>query len=338
MRILFRCDASTQIGGGHVMRCLTLANTFAAHGAKITFACSKQTAATVPALVTSGHTICELDPQPSDTQHWPKQSTWDLAVVDHYQIGYEQEKFLRPSARSILVIDDLANRRHECDFLLDQTIGRTAEDYRELVAPETQLLIGPQFALLRPEFANARHGALLRRKNSDHFGKLVISLGMTDVGGITARVVRAALDANLDYDIDIITGSAAKDLPVLRQLANSNSKLSLHVDNGDVCRLFMGADLAIGGGGTTSWERCCLGLPSLIIVLAPNQELIARNLSDKGAALIVSDQHSAIVGQLRNIYENPDLRHNMISAAAAVCDGLGALRVTEQILRELAKK
>lgn len=324
-RILFRCDAGMQLGSGHVMRCLTLADALAERGAAVTFACSAESYETVPALGASGYAMITLD-APLDAEEIASAGAcWDAAVVDHYRLDAAYEGALRRVAPVILAIDDLADRPHDCDILLDQTLSREASDYAPLVPPAAELLLGPEYALLRPEFARARPAALAARAKGGPVRRILVSLGMTDIGGITARAVKAALAAGLEAEIAVAVGSRAESLPELRALAKIDLRVVLHVDCADIWALFAESDLSIGACGTTSWERCCLGLPSIALVLADNQAKIGDELAKFGAVRLLPVRELETAGRmLRDLATNAAERVAMSHSAAMICDGTGA--------------
>jgi UDP-2,4-diacetamido-2,4,6-trideoxy-beta-L-altropyranose hydrolase len=347
MAVAFLCNASPEIGGGHVMRCLTLALALRVQGADVRFFSRVGTSETVPALTRSGLVV---DTVGSDPASWVAAiRAWhaggvDLAVVDSYAAGAAQQTVLRSAARRLMVIDDLANRVHDCDVLLDQNLGRNVADYAGLVPPSCQVLVGPPYALLRPEFAAARPRALARRQATYEAGtpvrRIIVSLGLTDLGGITARVVTALLAADTDAAIDVVVGSRAPSLPALRDLAAVHDCLTLHIDPPDICELMVAADLAVGAAGSTSWERCCLGLPTLILVLAENQRPGACALVEAGAAMIGipepiddrNDDAEHLRRAIRRLCFDHEVARGMSKVSSTICDGAG----TETVVMSLA--
>lgn len=257
-----------------------------------------------------------------------------LLVVDHYMRDAAFEASCRPWAHRILVIDDLANRQHDCDFLLDQTLGRQSADYSQLVPARCRMLLGPDFALLRPQFAAARGQALARRAEGGVARRLLVSLGATDPANMTDRVASAAPGLPLELDIVLGAGNEYREA-VLQSVKRLKMRARIHTDVSDMAALMVQADLAVGAGGTTSWERCCLGLPSVILVLADNQLGIAAALEKAGAAVNLgtvenlSDSNLAEV--LRNLCSNDKRRTVMSERAAAICDGGGVGRVLRAI-------
>ena len=317
---MFRVDAAPAIGGGHVMRCLALAAALSEAGWQCRFLVAEGTLRTVTALAHSGHSVEEGE------RHWHVPESFDLLVVDHYRLDARYERGWRGRARSILVIDDLADRPHACDLLLDQGLARDPADYRGLVAPGCRLLLGPRYALLRPEFARRREEALARR-GAARVERVLIAPGATDPTNLAAPLIAAAETLG-DVAIDIAIGSAAPHLDELRRRAAASGRLGLHIDSSDMAELMVRADLCLGAGGGTSWERCCLGLPTIVAVISPDQALMAKGLAAAGAAEIAAAEDPvALAAAVRALAAESARRQAMSAAAAGLCDGGGARRI-----------
>jgi len=335
--VVFRTDGGAAIGGGHVARCLTLAGELARRGWRGGFAVSRDTATAMRSLAASGHEILVLpSPQGAGSEavalerHWPEGRA--TLVVDHYGLDAGAESACRGWAERIVVLDDLADRRHDCDLLLDPTLGRTERDYRALVPQSCRLLLGPDFALLRPEFASLRPAALDRRR-APALRRLLISFGSTDPANATASCLDALARAGLDLAVDVALGAAAPHLEEVRARAAKLAGARLHVEAGSMAELMEQADCALGGAGATSWERCCMGLPSVVAVLADNQRAIAWSLSDAGAALVAGDWRPGLAGTLVGELASLDTARlaRMARAAASICDGSGTFRAANAI-------
>jgi UDP-2,4-diacetamido-2,4,6-trideoxy-beta-L-altropyranose hydrolase len=335
---VFRADASQAIGGGHIFRCLTLADALAQRGWRCVFVVSAETATTLQRLCHAPYDVHLLPPGKEADPHALRSAVGEgcsLLVLDNYSLGACYEAGCRDWAHQILVIDDLANRSHECDILLDQNFGRNPLDYRGFVPAFTKILAGATFALLRAEFAAARSMSLARREEGVPAQRVLISLGFTDVGGITARVVDAALEANTGAKLDVVVGEQAKSLSHLRSLETASDGVVLHFDPSDMCHLMVQADIGIGAAGTTSWERCCVGLPTILLVLANNQRFVARNLARIGAARLLEvdtgDIKPNLINALHELFNSKAARVSLARAAAQVTDGLGAKRLIDEI-------
>ncbi|MCE3290793.1 MAG: flagellin modification protein FlmD, partial [Caulobacter sp.] len=193
---------------------------------------------------------------------------------------------------------------------------------------------------VRPEFAAQRPAALARRTSGQPPRRLLVSCGLGDLGGITGRVLDLMLPMTGELAIDAVLGSGAPSLSKVRALALAYPRLSLHIDTQDMARLTAEADLAVGGGGSSSWERCVLALPTLLLILADNQRPAARALETAGAVLALETAAPGFAGafeeDLARLLADDRLRTGMALAAADVCDGEGAARVAEAVLGLLA--
>ncbi|MGD9727469.1 MAG: UDP-2,4-diacetamido-2,4,6-trideoxy-beta-L-altropyranose hydrolase [Nitrospiraceae bacterium] len=336
MRIAFRCDASPSIGGGHVMRCISLACALGERGHEVTFVCTTTSKSTVKALEESHFPVLLLEDEDLSGErttaalqgHWNQRG--DIIVFDSYVLGALAETRSRRVARRVVAIDDLANRRHDCELLLDQSYGRSAETYAEFVPRRCCVLAGTRYALLRPEFAVHRKAALMRRSMKAPCQRLLVTMGLTDVGGITAKVVQAISSARTGMVIDAVVGRQATSMGSLMLIKEGNPNVNIHVDTDRLCELMTCSDLAIGGAGSTMWERCCLGLPTLALILADNQFSAARALSDAGCCISL-DARGGIPPNIASVVEDLSHdnagRHEMALRASDVCDGLGVSRV-----------
>ncbi len=358
MYVAFRVDASLQIGTGHLMRCLTLADALREQGAECTFVCRPHAGHLLELVAQRGHKPLALgEPQahynaPADPAHaawlgtsWvddaeqtkralSKQSV-DWLVVDHYALDARWEQALRHQAKGIMVIDDLADRAHACDLLLDQNLGRGAQDYDDLLKGKTIILVGPQYALLRPEFAALRAQSLARRQNTSQLNRLLITMGGVDKDNATTQVLTALQSCNLPVDlrVTVVMGSHA---PWLEQVEAKAVEMpwqtQVLVGVSNMAKLMAESDLAIGAAGSTSWERCCLGLPTVQIVLAANQVAIAEALAHLGATK--TSTPSSLPAVLTEICLMLPLGQvqDMSRSAAQITSGNGVSRVVAQLM------
>ena len=314
-QLVIRADASTSIGGGHVQRCLSLAAELRARG----WRCALMTGAETAAIV----------PLPDWLELWRVPGTADLLIVDHYGLSAPWETDFRSRARRVLVIDDLADRPHDCDLLLDQAAGRRPDDYLALTPPHCRFLLGPSFAILRPDFVRRRAESLARRTAPGR--RLLINFGAADPENLAGRTLEALAATGGHFDADVVCGASSEHVPHLRKIAAAlPGDVVIHGHVADMAGLMVGADLAIGAGGSASWERCALGVPAIVLTLADNQAWTARALVDAGAALNPSSIADA-ARQALDLMGEPGRLQKMAARAASLCDGRGAERVADAI-------
>lgn len=319
MKAVFRTDASLDIGTGHVMRCLTLADVLRREGTECHFICREHAGHLIEAVRAQGYIAHPLPLQPAEeSQHRPRtapelaHASWlgatqeqdalscttilrsiqpDWLIVDHYALDKRWEVAQRPHCGKIMVIDDLADRLHDCDLLLDQNLGREAGDYIPLVPKGSLILTGPQFAVLRPEFSSFRSISLSRR-SAPQLRHIMISMGGVDKDNATGAILSTlgVDDLPADCRITVVMGENAPWLRSVQLRAECLAwKTEVVVSVRDIARLMTEADLAIGAAGSTSWERCCLGIPTIMVICAENQRAGALALSAAGAAVLIGD-------------------------------------------------
>jgi len=361
LRIAFRVDAALEIGTGHVMRCLTLADALRARGAECLFLCRPHPGNLMVQIATRGHRVLSLAlPQtapapmvPDDPPHafwlgasWQEDAEQALAalhgerfdwlVVDHYALDHRWERALRSACDRLMVMDDLADRIHDCDLLLDPSLGREQTDYTPLVPDDTVLLLGPRYALLRPEFAAHRAESLARR-TAPALRHLLVTMGGVDKDNATGSLLAALHAAPLppDLRITVIMGPHAPWLQeVQAQAARMMVPTLVRVGVDDMARLMTESDLAIGAGGGTSWERCCLGLPSFVLCLAQNQFEMAATLQGSGAAIATTSAAETTQRLVEQVAAGSiaSFLARTSEAAARITDGLGANRACDRML------
>jgi UDP-2,4-diacetamido-2,4,6-trideoxy-beta-L-altropyranose hydrolase len=327
-RVLFLPAFSAQVGGGHALRCFTLAHALTRRGAVCGVALDAEGSRALRGFRPSG--VEGL--QRGELLVTAKGFRADAVVIDDYGLDAAAEAPLADAGLRIAVIDDLADRPHRCELLVDASYGRKAADYDGLVPAGAQVLTGPDHALLRPDFAAARPGALTRRKGA--FGhSALVSLGLTDVGGVTAKVARHLSGL---VPMQVVLGAGAPSLESVRALPG----VTVHVDATDMPALIAAADIGIGGGGVSVWERACLGLPSILLILADNQAPMARALDEAGVVVAIDARADGFEPRLttavERLFSDQELRCNLSQKAARLCDGLGADRVADALLARLA--
>lgn len=333
-RILFVVNAGPSVGGGHFMRGLNLARALESACATCAFAGPPAIASLAETFASPALCAGSFADQDLIAGAAGLAAGYDAVVFDHYDLGAVDHRRIA-DGRPTLVVDDLADRPLSADLLLDAGVTRRAEDYAGLVPAHAQLLLGPNHAALSPAFAALRDEAVARRASTRRVERVMVSLGLTDVGGITARTVEALLPVLGDRALDIVVGGQAPSLPALRHLAAADPRLTLHVDSRDMPRLTEEADLAIGAAGSSSWERCVLALPTVSLVLADNQREAAKALSDLGAHTSLNAEpleHKDLQRAFTALADDLAAWRAMSAAAAKVCDGQGAQRTAERFI------
>jgi UDP-2,4-diacetamido-2,4,6-trideoxy-beta-L-altropyranose hydrolase len=351
------------IGAGHVMRCLTLADALTAQGAHCHFISRAHTGHLLELIRQRGFEFtalpAELSAPPAaniqsvgDSAKKPDHAPWlgcdwqtdaeqtrailaklqpDWLVADHYALDQRWETALRPHYQKLMVIDDLADRHHQCDLLLDQNLGRQPQDYANLVPAQCKVLTGPEYALLRPEFAALRAYSRQRRQQPA-LKQVLITMGGVDQPNATGQVLQALKGSALPQDcrISVVMGRQAPWLQQVRAQAKGMPwPTEVLVNISDMAQRMADSDLAIGAAGSTSWERCCLGLPTLLVVLADNQRLGAQALQEAQAALLIGDVND--IAMKLPLAINASASHHrlqeMSTATAAITDGRGVGKV-----------
>ena len=329
-RILRLADGGPEIGGGHVMRMLTLAEALKGMGAAPVLAAPRAAAGVIAAFAPEGLET-RLLPTTEPGQLPASGLTEASAVVfDHFRLSTEHHGVLA-GGRPCAAVDDLADRPMGVDLIADPGPDRTPADYAALT--DARLLLGPDYALVRPEFAERRLMSLaLRERAKGSATSILVSMGLTDVGGITRRVVEAVGPVCGDAVLDVVVGPDVASLAWLQAQAG----LKVHAPARDMAALSVTADLAIGAGGSSSFERCVLGQPAVLLILADNQLPNARALERRGAAQVIDARQTGFEASLadavQTLVEDARLRGQMARAAAAVCDGRGADRVARAVL------
>lgn len=358
MKVAFRTDASLVIGTGHVMRCLTLADALGVRGVQSVFLCRDHVGNMHQVIRERGYPLLSLGgvttrhPTPAETTYgkWlgedPQRDAdetltllsghaVDWLVVDHYGIDASWEQSLRSTCGRIMVVDDLANRDHAADVLLDQNLGKTPENYATHVSASCKLLLGPNYALLRPEFAARRVKSLLRR-DQGLLRRLLITMGGVDLDNATGAVLDAlhTWSASANLEVTVVMGlNAPWREQIIEQARQLQFPTEVLVNVPSMANLMCDSDLVIGAAGSTAWERCCLGLPTLQLVLADNQSPIANSLANAGAAFLLErkDLAARLGDVMERLMQDPALILGMSKAASKLVDGMGADRVASYL-------
>lgn len=343
MKVLFRVDASVVMGIGHVMRCLTLAKALRARGAQVLFACRALDGNQIeriqqdfdvlylPAVyageldgLTPEASVCAAADF-SAVSAAVGERHFDWCVLDHYGLGLDWQRQATSLGRRLLVIDDLPQREHDCDLLLDQNLLNERPDMYP--GRSTQRLFGPRYSLLRADFAYYR---TLPRPPQGLRPRLLLFFG----GGASAqallRVVPALLP--LPVGLDIVIGSSP-ERAALEQLLHGQSHACLHVNTEHMAKLLHATDLYVGSGGSVTWERVCLGVPGVVAALSLNQQAMSRACAESGLQIYLGESHKLRPEDWRNavsqLLAQPERLALMRQRATELVDGLGVIRVVE---------
>jgi UDP-2,4-diacetamido-2,4,6-trideoxy-beta-L-altropyranose hydrolase len=331
--IIFRCDASPKIGGGHVARCLGYADAFTRRGWEVAFVTAPGSEAAAPGLARTGYRIIDA-PAPGDelcpSNLAGRDCPADVLVLDLYAPDAAFDRAHRGCARRLVAIDDLADRSRDCDILVNTSAGIGEVDYAGRVPAGCQLLLGPAYAPLLRGFAALRPATLARREQAGAVERVLVSFGLTDPDDATSMAL-LALKGMTNAKVDVVLGSAAPHLERVRNACEGWARL--HANAHDMPALMAAADLSLGAAGASAWERCCLGLPTIVITIADNQRRIAAALDDAGAAIVLGQRQQVTAAGLRRaigeLIAHPGRMKAIARAAATLCDGQGADRALE---------
>jgi UDP-2,4-diacetamido-2,4,6-trideoxy-beta-L-altropyranose hydrolase len=360
---VIRADANKEIGIGHVMRCLALAEWLYAKNVSPLLLTKFSNELIVLKIKQFKGKVTYLPDSLSQAgdsylhSKWLNGSEDDDAtlcsavieqeikikgksplfiLIDHYALAAPWEKKLAQYA-NILVVDDLSDRPHECSWLVDQTFGKTEADYVSLVPQKTQLLIGPQYALIRKEFIDAT--VSLQRAFPKKKIKVLLTLGGVDKNNDTSKLLSLFdyyKSINNKIVITVITSNSNPNLADLKATISHMNNTSLLVDANNMAELMAEHDICIGAAGSTSWERCVMSLPTLSIVLAENQQTISKNLAEVGAIIdlgLVEDITKEVFFEgVNSLINNKDLYDTISNKSKTLCDGFGCQRIIERVI------
>lgn len=350
--VVFRADAALNIGTGHVMRCLSLARALREMGATTHFICRAHPGNLAAHIAAEGFSVRELPLKAEDAVPAPGYGAWlgaseaqdaedtiaaiaagpslDWVVADHYGVGADWEGHLRRVGAKLMVIDDLVDRRHDCDLLLNQNLLGSSP-YDPLLPSDAIALVGPQYALLHEGYGDAR--AQLKPR-SGPVRRVLVFFGGADIGNMTGLALEAIADlAPADVHFDVVLGGANERVAELTAIAETIGNVEVHVAVPNLARLMARADLALGAGGTTTWERLCLGLRALVVTTAENQVPIVSALAERGLIRLLGAEQDMSAARLAEALAE-ELEQPLAGSADLmdVVDGVGARRVAAVML------
>ena len=330
------------------MRCLVLAESLKKYGNKVEFICRSHKGNSIHKIISNDFKVYELAvPKNNVLEASSKYSHWlgvnqkkdaddcvDLiklekvnwVIVDHYGIDERWHKKIKPYCEKLMVIDDLADRKFDCHLLLNQNLGFKKKCYDNKVPADCILLLGTKYALLRPEFSSLRLKAIAKRKNTTSVKDIIISMGGNDINNITHSILENIPN---NYNVTVVLG---KNSPHNKMLKNyiKDKNIKMLIDSNNMAELMLSADLAIGGGGSTSWERCCLSLPAFIFLIDENQQMIVKQLLKFGSVKLIENIES-LKNNLEDIQNDMNSWTLMTRKSKDICDGLGTDRVRNYV-------
>lgn len=357
--IVFRVDASTTIGTGHIMRCLTLAKQLKQNineKRNISFICRHILPSLHQQIIESGYHFYLLEnnkenkiEKNNDHQSWLgvtsqqdaeetiailQDKAIDWIIVDHYAIDDKWEKKVKTYVKKIMIIDDLANRPHDCDLLLDQTYGRSLNDYKNLLPICSILLSGADYTLLRKEFILEKNSIIKHRKNINfnHITALIM-FGGTDPDNLTKLCIEKIKNVATIHKIVIIISDSTNNKNEIIAQYRKNKKIDIHISPKNIAEIMLNADIAIGAAGTSSWERCAVGLPAVVIIQAENQRLIAENLQRQGVItyLETQDIDKKLISLIEQHLLSKEVYLTTVIKCLDICDGNGVKKVANTL-------
>ncbi len=328
--VIFRTVAGLETGGGHLMRCTALGYALKDKGCDVEFSVNKKAPNFVP-LVKEFSYREESQQEFLSTVRTGKRDH-NVLIVDDYGWNMDNDKECRQAFPHMVALDDLANRRRDVDLLIDSNLNREVQHYRHLLPNTSIILTGTKYAMLRPEFRTERCSALKLRAGMKGLKTILLTLGLGNNVTPLNDVMQALRDLPKNIAIHVVSGQTGTLDTIQR-----DKRFRFYGYVTDMVSLMKKADVCIGAGGSSSWERCCLGLPSIQIVLAENQQFIAQQLEYAGATITLDYKATGFSKCLnkvlsRLIHEPNELRQ-MSLAAAAVCDGAGADRSATAIIK-----
>lgn len=339
--LLIRADASAAIGTGHVMRCLALAQAWQDAGGRAVFAMAQSTDAiqmrvsneSCETLVVSGPIASADDLR--QTVSFARHQNCEWVVVDGYQVGTEYQKGLKAAGLKVLFLDDYGHSEHYyADVVLNQNLSASPSLYSNRES-QTRLLLGTQYALLRREFNVWRD---YERKISSICRRVLVTMGGSDDGNVTATVIEGLRLAGMaELEVTVLVGGSNSHRRGLQDMvARSPVKMQLLEDVSNVGKLMAEADIAISAAGTTCWELCLLGLPSMLIDIADNQTHVAKELHKRGCAIHIGRDIApeTVAEKIKWLFDAVEVRESLSRSSRKLVDGRGATRVVSVLRGE----
>ncbi|MHB8840892.1 MAG: UDP-2,4-diacetamido-2,4,6-trideoxy-beta-L-altropyranose hydrolase [Candidatus Aquicultor sp.] len=364
MNIVVRVDASTDIGSGHVMRCLVLADGLRQLGRNVSFVSRDLPGNLCHVIENKGYSVYHLPynaTQNIDCAEQPFHARWlgvdwevdaqqtvdclgsleqpiEWLIIDHYALDHRWESYVQPYIEHIMIIDDLADRLHKCDLLLDQNLYENPERrYKNLVPYHCEQLLGPQYVLMRPEFHQIRQNLGQR---DGKVNRILVFFGGSDLTNETSKALEAIrMLSRADIKVDVVIGVNNPHKALTEEIANNMSYVICYSYVDNMAELMANADMYIGAAGITTWERFCLGLPSLVVTVAENQVQPIKELAKRDLLFYIGEHDKVKAGNIKQSIDffisNPAILKLYSKASMNLVDGLGVKRCVQAILKHL---
>jgi len=355
--IAFRADSSHEIGTGHIMRCLTLAQQLNDQCSVSIYFFSRSFSGNINKLIVQlGFNLIAMDNRDQNKNNSTEHFSWlgttqqqdateflqlsdklmidkfDLIVIDHYAIDHIWQNLITHQSHNIMVIDDLGNRKHQCDLLLDQTLNCPRSKYKHKIPPNSKTLLGSHYTLLRNEFT-----VLINDRTNRSIHSLLIMFGGTDPNNLTLSSLSIIQEIKYEIKIDIILGSTSAHLTSISHFIADKPNITLHISPTNIAELMANSTLAIGSAGTSTWERCASGLPTIIIIDGENQRENAIQLDKLGVVTFIEQDNIDKELMMHYQYWTTNRAHyqGAVEKCLTVCDGKGTQRVVDSIIKLL---
>ena len=351
MNIAFRVDSSRKIGTGHVIRCMTLANQLEAIGFTVYFICKPIMGDIVNIIKSKGYDVIllSLPNRDEEVDNFSEYScnfdsqqvidlcsllSLDLIILDHYFLNYDWEKTVKDHTK-LMCISDFPSGPRACDILLDSSLNRHHDEYRLYVESTCILMTGSDYVMVRPEFEQSKSLEAFSKQVS----KVLVTMGGSDPQDFTSRIIKIInqYEANdlSNIQFDIVLGRSYQFTSlVLSLISTSKVNYVVHEYVDDMADLMRDMDVIIASAGTTLWECFSLGIPTIALQIADNQEYNIDSCSRAGAIIPINqdcDLESSLITALGDVLGTNDIRHSLRDNGLNICDGHGAQRVAEKI-------
>ena len=345
-RLLIRADSGTKKGSGHIMRCLSIAKYL--KNMDISFICRTMPGDFCDFIEQKGFHVYRLPFNSSlDVSNLPINIKSDIndtieiikknkimpdgIIIDNYDLDYQWESIIRQYTNKIIVIDDLANRKHDCDLLIDQNLYHDMNiRYENLVPHNCLQILGPKYALLRPEFREARKKLHVRKGK---INSILISFGSSDPTNETLKAIDALQQFQSPIKVDVVIGISNPHKELIKETCSMLPNVTYHYQTDKMADLMTNADISIGAGGSTTWERCCLGLPSIVSILSKDQYELTKTLANEGCVINLGSANTVNSEDYAKAIKNMDsvILRKISEKCMHLVDGEGSIRVAKKI-------